>query len=357
MRVCACRRVSGLIMRVICVCLCLPCLPSVSQTPPGSLLLTSDLHSAEARLVNLSAGVLPAGPFAFLTAPPDATSLPVSAPVSALTPSTVSAATQKYPLLLPATHSCSYPVQMGLHPTCLKLSSEFTVLTNKVETPFAPFIQVALQPAERFHWKGALWQSFGFLVAEHAFRIANDPYARYLLLHKPFWHDYWTSANQFHMSHWGDGDDFIVNYIGHPMEGAVAGYIFLNNDPKGGSVPFGKSPEYWYSRLKAMTWAAAFSTYFEIGPILSEAAIGNEGGYTYVPGSRKHPKPPTNNTGWVDFVITPTVGTGWIVLEDVIEREVVDRLAKGSTALKYKLLRGSLAPSHTFANIFAGNTP
>jgi hypothetical protein len=115
-----------------------------------------------------------------------------------------------------------------------------------------------------------------------------------------------------------------------------------------------------------LAWAAVFSTYFEIGPVFSETALGNEGGYTYVPGcglypcagiDGKHYKPPTNNTGWVDFVITPTVGLGWIIMEDAIETEVVDRLADGSPALKYKILRGALAPSHTFANMFAGKTP
>lgn len=44
-------------------------------------------------------------------------------------------------------------------------------------------------------------------------------------------------------------------------------------------------------------------------------------------------------------------------MEDAIEREFVDRLAKNSNALKYKILRGSLALSHTFANLFAGKTP
>jgi hypothetical protein len=29
-----------------------------------------------------------------------------------------------------------------------------------------------------------------------------------------------------------------------------------------------------------------------------------------------HYKPPTNNTGWVDFVSTPIVGLGWTVAED-----------------------------------------
>ena len=67
------------------------------------------------------------------------------------------------------------------------------------------------------HWSPAIWQSVEFLGVEHTFRIASDPYARYLLIHKPFWHDYLASANHFDMYRWGDGDDFLVNYIGHPI--------------------------------------------------------------------------------------------------------------------------------------------
>jgi hypothetical protein len=269
-------------------------------------------------------------------------------------------------LPLPTT-SCFSPNQGDLLSGCAIFSpATFTISAANFNPYPSESILHAPDHTEKFHWKTAIWQSFGFLVVGHAFRLANDPGARYLLLHKPFWHDYWASADDFHMSRWGDGDSFLVNYIDHPMEGAVAGNIFLNNDPKGRSVRFGKSSSYWYSRLKVMAWAAAFEAYFEIGPIFSEAAIGNEGGFTYVPGCGdypcdkypdKHFKPLTNNTGWVDFVITPTVGMGWIVLEDAIEREFVDRLAKGSPAPKYKILRGSLAPSHTFANMFAGKKP
>jgi hypothetical protein len=265
------------------------------------------------------------------------------------------------------TDSCSSPVQIGLLSACLTLPSmKSTFSKDKLGLfPIKPF-QLASHSAEKFHWGAAFWQSFGFLVVGHGFRLANDPGARYLLFHKPFWHDYWASADNFHMSRWGDGDDFLVNYIGHPMEGAVYGDIFINNDPRGRAARFGKSSNYWYSRLKAMAWATVWEAYFEIGPVFSEAAIGNEGGYAYVPGCGLYPcdkypgktfKPPTNNTGWVDFVITPTVGMGWIVLEDAIEREIVDRLAQDSPAFKYKILRGSLAPSHTFANLFAGRTP
>jgi hypothetical protein len=130
------------------------------------------------------------------------------------------------------------------------------------------------------------------------------------------------------MNRWGDGGDFLVNYTGHPCKASLRRH-FLQNDPQGRSARFGRTRAYWNSRMKAMAWSAVYSAYFKIGPILSEAALGNEGGYTYVPAFGLYPrkgepgkvyKPPTNNTGWVDFVVTPLVGTGWIILEDAIER-------------------------------------
>jgi len=244
---------------------------------------------------------------------------------------------------------------------------KFTLWESRIPVTDANAVLLAQPPRERFHLRTALLQSLGFLVLEHAFRAANDPYLRYLLVHKPFWHDYLASANDFRMNRWGDGDDFLVNYIGHPLQGSVSGNIFIQNDPEGRSAKFGKSGRYWRSRMKAMAWAAAYSAYFEIGPVLSEAAIGNEGGYTYIPQCGFYPtcpkepgksyKPPTNNTGWVDFVVTPVIGTGWMVLEDFLEADLVDKLAKGSPDLKFKILRGSLAPSRTMANFLAGRPP
>jgi hypothetical protein len=198
--------------------------------------------------------------------------------------------------------------------------------------------------------------------------MAMDHNVRYLVIHKPFWHDYSASASHFEMNRWGDGDWFLINYIGHPMEGAVSGDIFIQNDPAGRSARFGKSSTYWQSRFKAMAWGAVYSAYFEIGPVLSEAAIGNEGGYTYIPacqlsfgcmvfnGGGEH-KPPTNGTGWVDFIVTPTIGTGWIVMEDAIETEFVDRVAKNPQGLFYGVLLGSLTPMRTMANLLAGRLP
>jgi hypothetical protein len=236
------------------------------------------------------------------------------------------------------------------------------------QNPFLIAVEQDKPPLERegFHWFSALQQSFNFLLIEHAFRIATDPFLRYLLWHKPFWHDYLASTKHFYFNRWGDGDDFIVNYIGHPLEGGVTGNIQILNDPRGRSLKFGKSGEYWKSRLRAMAWAAVYSAQFEAGPILSEAAIGNEGGYFYKPGchqliscSTPNKTPVTNNTGWVDFVVTPTIGIGWILLEDSIEAEFTDRWDPQTpdAPLRFKLWRASLSPSHVMANFVAGKVP
>ena len=115
-----------------------------------------------------------------------------------------------------------------------------------------------------------------------AWRVAFDPGMRWDLAHKPFFHDWFASYPQYNMHRWGDGDSFVVNDVGHPLEGAVFARNFLQNSPNS-QVVIGKNPRYWTSRLKALAWAAAWSTQSEIGP-LSETNIGNQGGFTYVSG-------------------------------------------------------------------------
>ena len=84
------------------------------------------------------------------------------------------------------------------------------------------------------------------------------------------------------MSNWGDGDDFVVNDIGHPWKAQFSAAYFLQNSPRS-QVVIGKNRDYWMSRLKAMGWATLWSTQLETRPV-SETSIGNQGGYTYVPG-------------------------------------------------------------------------
>ncbi len=141
---------------------------------------------------------------------------------------------------------------------------------------------------EPFHWKGLLLQSLSFEMLQHATRIMTaDQHDRHLLLNKPFWSDYWASLQQFNMGRWNDGDSVQVNYIGHPIQGAISGYIQIQNDPRGRALRISRDPAYWRSRYHAFLWSLVYSTQWEIGP-LGETAIFNQGGFTYPIRCDKH---------------------------------------------------------------------
>jgi hypothetical protein len=73
------------------------------------------------------------------------------------------------------------------------------------------------------------------------------------------------------------------------------------------------------------------------------------------PGTYKHY---TNNTGWVDFIVTPTAGTLWILAEDTLDRYVSDRIqGDNRAALVPKIIRGALNPSRTMANAVRFKAP
>jgi hypothetical protein len=153
--------------------------------------------------------------------------------------------------------------------------------------------------------------------------------------------DYFATVRK--LRRWRDGDPFIVNYIGHPIQGAVSGFIQIQNDPKATRQELSMSKAYWNSRLKAMGWAALFSTQFELGPI-SEASLGNVG--------LKRRDKSKNPMALVDLVVTPTVGTAWLVGEDMLDRHVVRRIeTKVTNRLVRLLVRSFLNPSRSMSNI------
>jgi len=218
-----------------------------------------------------------------------------------------------------------------------------------------------------YHWKGLLWESFAFFGVENMQRLPSDPYYRLLLADKPFWHDYFASLKQWNWRRWNDGDDFLVAYIAHPLQGAVTGYIEVQNSTSQRLLEINDGKAYWKSRLgPAMLWNAAFSFDQKLGP-LGEAAFGSEGGYTYVIGcpypckayyaDPSHFKV-TNNTGWVKMVSTPVVGTLWMVMEDAIDHFISDRVQGDDIHRTFpKILRGSLNPARTMANALRWRTP
>jgi hypothetical protein len=144
-----------------------------------------------------------------------------------------------------------------------------------------------------------------------------------------------------------------VNYIGHPLEGSVSGNIFYSERSGRTLGSVREIGAYWRSRMKAMAWAAAVLGVFRDWPGAKRSRDRQRRRLTptlphcgFYPTCPKEPgkatKPPTNNTGWVDFVVTPVIGTGWLILEDFLEANLVDKLAEREPDLKFKILRGAL---------------
>ncbi len=198
-----------------------------------------------------------------------------------------------------------------------------------------------LAAESQVQWVPLLKQSSLFLGIEHGFRLATEPGTREGS-RGSYFKGYLNSVRN--LRGWSDGDEFYVNYVGHPLQGAIAGNIWVQNDPEYRGFEFGKDPRYWRGRLRAMAFSWAYSTQFEIGP-LSEASIG-----------QIQSKPPA--IGFVDHVVTPVVGTGWMLAEDWLDKHVIARL-EGHMENRWGrlLLRGGLNPSRSMANILAGKVP
>ncbi|ABF43082.1 hypothetical protein Acid345_4082 [Candidatus Koribacter versatilis Ellin345] len=207
----------------------------------------------------------------------------------------------------------------------------------------APIFAVAPAPqaSKGVDWKHLFSASFTFLAAEHTFRVATEPSTR-IAHHQAFVPGYGKALGNLHG--WGDGDAFLINYVGHPMQGAVSGFMWQHNDRAYRNVEFGRNRDYWRERMRGMAFAYLYSVQFEIGPI-SEASIGHvQSWYPQV--------------GFVDHVITPTIGTGWAIGEDAIDRKVIQPLEhRIENPLLRVVLRGGLNPARSFANMMGGQVP
>jgi hypothetical protein len=198
---------------------------------------------------------------------------------------------------------------------------------------------VEIKP-DRFDWELAIRQSFFFLGIQHSLRLTQEKTIENLK--GPFFRDYGRSIKG--IKGWGDGDGFVTNYIGHPLMGAISGFIQIQNDPKAARLQLSKSKDYWKSRAKALAWSAVYSTQFEIG-MLSEATVGNVG-----------KKPGTG--GYVDFVVTPTLGTFAIVLEDAADKYLVNPIERRTENRHIiRLARMLLNPSRSFSNLLSLKKP
>jgi hypothetical protein len=193
--------------------------------------------------------------------------------------------------------------------------------------------------ARGVQWSAAIKQSLLFLGVQHGYAFTQPKTRRDLK--GPFLKDYLESVKSLHG--WEDGGRFFTNYIAHPMQGSLLGFVQIQNDPKGMNLRYNESPAYWRSRLKALAWAAVWSTQFEIGPV-SQASLGNVGLY--------------GKQTYVDIVMTPTAGIGLLVLEDLIDQKFIRAIERNSQSYYLKIVsRTFLNPTRSAANLLRLKVP
>jgi len=214
------------------------------------------------------------------------------------------------------------------------------------EPEFGPAPEAPGDKAERdeirrrgFQWKPATGQALLFLAVQHGYAFTQPKTRRDLS--GPFFRDYFRSVGS--LGKWSDGGRFFTNYVAHPMQGSLLGFVYVQNDPRAARARFGRDAAYWRSRLKAVAWSAAWSTQFEIGPV-SQASIGNVG---------LHGK-----QTWIDLVVTPAGGAVWLVAEDALDRFVVRRVESRTDNLLLRIAaRMLLNPTRSSANLLRFRKP
>ncbi len=207
------------------------------------------------------------------------------------------------------------------------------------DKPDDPYVLPPDDRGERFRWGPAMAQSMLLLGIQHGYALGFQEKTRQALRDGNFFGDYWRSLKG--LRGWDDGNRFFTNYIAHPMQGGLTGFIYIQNHPRTRTQLFENTNEYWKYRFYAFIWSTAWSTQFELGPI-SQSTIGNVGMY--------------GGMGMVDLVITPTVGTAWLVGEEMIDRYWIRSLEQNGFFARVSS-RMFLNPMRTIANLLRFREP
>lgn len=209
-------------------------------------------------------------------------------------------------------------------------SNSTSAVTSRSEAP---------QPS--IAWGDLFKHELLFLATMHSFRIATEPSTREALGNS-FFGGYFAGLEAMHG--WSDGDGYYETYLGHPIQGAVSGYMWIHHDLHYRVVQFGKSRDYWMSRLRAYGWSWVESEQFKIG-LVSEATIGQIPRYCC-------------GYGFNDHIMTNNGGMVWIVGGDILDRYIVRRIEDHTTSVPLRLIaRVALAPPLGMANLMDINYP
>jgi hypothetical protein len=165
-------------------------------------------------------------------------------------------------------------------------------------------------PQEKVQWGALLKHEFIFLSVMHSYRVATEP-GTLQGIEKSTFGGYFKALGALHG--WSDGDTYYETYLGHPIQGAVSSFMWVHHDKERyRNVEFGKSRDYWMSRLRAYGWSYAEIAQFKVG-LLSEATIGQIDRYCCA-------------YGFNDHIITSNGGMVWLVGEDALDKYLIRRI-------------------------------
>ncbi|MFZ0037874.1 MAG: hypothetical protein WAK91_10655 [Candidatus Acidiferrales bacterium] len=205
----------------------------------------------------------------------------------------------------------------------------------------------------KFHWRPALLEQAEDLTVEEVWNLTTNKWIWYATTHGHWFQDWMQADAGFRFSRWNDSNPILDDYVGHPIMGAIAMDIFVQNDPRGKTLQFENSKAYWHSRLWALLWSTIYSAQWKLGPV-SEASFGNTGQHVYFDHDAKKW---TNGTGSVGLVVTPIGGWVWAIGEDLADKAIIRRLDQKTSNPFYLFSMSFLNPCRGFANLMRYHAP
>ncbi|OGN04042.1 MAG: hypothetical protein A2925_04695 [Candidatus Yanofskybacteria bacterium RIFCSPLOWO2_01_FULL_44_22] len=199
-----------------------------------------------------------------------------------------------------------------------------------------PFI--ATKP-KTTNYRNIVIQSGVFLGIQTSIRLTEEKTIRELK--GPFLKDWFESVRS--IRGWNDGNTSLTNWVGHPLMGSTAAFIFAQNHEPSKRAKPGWNKAYWNSKKKQLIFSFIYSENFEFGPV-SESSIGNVG-------LRRK-----GEQSYMDHVVTPLAGTLLSIGEDLIDYKLIRPVMKTHKAWG-AILAFFLNPTRSAANMLAFKWP
>ena len=205
-------------------------------------------------------------------------------------------------------------------------------------------------------WRPLILQELFLVGVQHGFRLATEAKTR-RELDGPFFSDWAKVISNTQWNRWSDGDKWFTSYVAHPATGAVAAWIYRQNDTRARYLEQDfHNPAYRNTLLRSFAVATVFAALWKIGP-LSEATIGHVGLYPTV-NKWGVPIRDGNRSGLNDYVANEAIGIPLMVCEDWLDKHVA-RPLEGHTHSRARIdtIRLFTSPTRSFANLMAFHRP